>query len=614
MIMMWIMRRGIDGDNEQGIDYGNEGDNEIGSDKDYDRDNEINNDMGSDEMGNDHSIEMVADQGDEMGSEHGGVEEEFSDHADDNIVDEEHIIDELEVNMEGFRFTVDDDLVLETLHPEVNVIENDLEVIYFDSFDSDIGDDSDSERRAALRKLKKEGKQNAAKSRITNYFFVGQEFPNKEEAKKRINGESQKGITSKEIVLASDMLNIQKGNSVVKGTNKGKKVIQHEDEDNKCPWTLYIHYETNSQKWVVRTFKDEHKCMLSRKIKACTSSFLTSHVVDLIQLNPQMPTKAIQDQMQKQLQVSVSIHKAFRAKAKAETFLKGDAQVQYSLLRDYLIELQKCNPNTTVKLDCYRKENHECTTRVFRRIYVCLGPLKEGFKAGGRELLGLDGAFMKGQYPGQLLTAVGVDGNNGIYPVAYGIVESESLDSWKWFLTQLGDDLELYNNSNFTFINDRQKGLLPAIKSLFPAAEHRYCVRHINQNMNLQWKGGVFKDLLWRAATSTTAYFDKAMDELKAYNIKAYEWLKKIRAENWSRSHFSGPLTPAATKIINKIKEASVNYIVDWNGLDLYQEVSGIPCKRVVACIHDMADHDMDVGLPEAWVHPAYKLETWSVN
>ncbi|GJT53549.1 mutator type transposase [Tanacetum coccineum] len=107
---------------------------------------------------------------------------------------------------------------------------------------------------------------------------------------------------------------------------------------------------------------------------------------------------------------------------------------------------------------------------------------------------------------------------------------SQPPDSWKWFLTQLGDDLELYSNSNFTFITDRQKGLLPTIKTLFPAAEHKYCVRHINQNMNLQWKGRVFKDLLWRDATSTTTvYFDKAMDELKAYNIKAYEWLKKYQ-------------------------------------------------------------------------------------
>ncbi|GJT38800.1 hypothetical protein Tco_0938665 [Tanacetum coccineum] len=37
------------------------------------------------------------------------------------------------------------------------------------------------------------------------------------------------------------------------------------------------------------------------------------------------------------------------------------------------------------------------------------------FKECGRELLGLDEAFMRGQYPRKILTAVGVDANNGIY-------------------------------------------------------------------------------------------------------------------------------------------------------------------------------------------------------
>ena len=79
-----------------------------------------------------------------------------------------------------------------------------------------------------------------------------------------------------------------------------------------------------------------------------------------------------------------------------------------------------------------------------------------------RDLLGLDCAFMKGPFPGQLLTAVSVslDPNNGIYPVAYGIVETENIESWTWFLEQLGEDLDLECNSNFTFISDRQKVLV----------------------------------------------------------------------------------------------------------------------------------------------------------
>ncbi|KAM0033435.1 putative MULE transposase domain-containing protein [Helianthus debilis subsp. tardiflorus] len=74
-------------------------------------------------------------------------------------------------------------------------------------------------------------------------------------------------------------------------------------------------------------------------------------------------------------------------------------------------------------------------------MYVCLAALKQGFKALRRDFLGLDGALMKGPFPGQILTAVGVDCNNGLYPVCYAIVESESLSSWTWFLELLGDDL-----------------------------------------------------------------------------------------------------------------------------------------------------------------------------
>ncbi|GJT42127.1 mutator type transposase [Tanacetum coccineum] len=118
-----------------------------------------------------------------------------------------------------------------------------------------------------------------------------------------------------------------------------------------------------------------------------------------------------------------------------------------------------------------------------------LGALKNGFKAGKRDLLGLDGCFLSGPYPGQILTAVGVDPNNGIYPLAYAVVEGETKESWLWFLDCLGDDLELFRNSNFTFISDRQKGLIPALQETFPAAEHRYCLKHIYDNMKLQWRG-----------------------------------------------------------------------------------------------------------------------------
>ncbi|GJV08663.1 hypothetical protein Tco_1346319 [Tanacetum coccineum] len=215
--------------------------------------------------------------GDEHGNEKGNDKGDVDDAEE--LVDEEHIIDQLDVNMEGFRFTVqsEDEGDVDPLRPVVNLNEDDLEVIDYDSFESDVGDDDvNSDKRKVLRELKRKGKANGD-GNIVNFFYVGQEFPNREE------------ITKDKVTKAASF----------KG--KGKKVNTDEDEDkNECPWTVYMAKGEND-KWL--------------------------HVLDLINLNPEIPIKAVQDQMQKQFQVGVSKHKAFRAKSKAAEVMKGDAEV-----------------------------------------------------------------------------------------------------------------------------------------------------------------------------------------------------------------------------------------------------------------------------------------------
>ncbi|GKE99357.1 mutator type transposase, partial [Tanacetum coccineum] len=182
---------------------------------------------------------------------------------------------------------------------------------------------------------------------------------------------------------------------------------------------------------------------------------------------------------------------------KIEDIVKPNPEIP----RDYVLELQRTNEDTTVKIDLERDYNPNETTRQFKRIYFCIRALKRGFKEGLRELLGLDGCFMKGQYPGQLLTVVGIDANHGIYPLSYAIVETENTHSWSWFLTCLRDDLDLNPMSNFTFISDRQKGIQAAIAQVFPKA---------------QWKGNQFKELVWKCVAATTVqYFDKKNGKVK---------------------------------------------------------------------------------------------------
>ncbi|GKA45103.1 hypothetical protein Tco_0737899, partial [Tanacetum coccineum] len=92
---------------------------------------------------------------------------------------------------------------------------------------------------------------------------------------------------------------------------------------------------------------------------------------------------------------------------------------------DYVVELQSTNPNTIIKITVEGNTDPFLPTRVFQRIHVCLGALKFGLRACRRNLLGLDGSFMKGPFPSQVLAAVGLDSNNGIYPLVYALVEPE---------------------------------------------------------------------------------------------------------------------------------------------------------------------------------------------
>ena len=69
----------------------------------------------------------------------------------------------------------------------------------------------------------------------------------------------------------------------------------------------------------------------------------------------------------------------------------------------------------------------------------------------------LDGCHLKTKFGGILLTAIGMDPNDCIFPVAFAVVEVENTSSWKWFLTALKQDLGISNTVSWTIMSDKQK-------------------------------------------------------------------------------------------------------------------------------------------------------------
>lgn len=68
------------------------------------------------------------------------------------------------------------------------------------------------------------------------------------------------------------------------------------------------------------------------------------------------------------------------------------------------------------------------------------------------------GTHIKEHLEGTLLLAISLDGNNGIYPLAMGIVNKENFDNWSWFLQLLWEHVGIDDQRIVTFMLNRYKG------------------------------------------------------------------------------------------------------------------------------------------------------------
>ncbi|KAF6157201.1 hypothetical protein GIB67_041662 [Kingdonia uniflora] len=83
-----------------------------------------------------------------------------------------------------------------------------------------------------------------------------------------------------------------------------------------------------------------------------------------------------------------------------------------------------------------------------------------------RPIFGLDGCFLKGKYGGVCLSIIGLDANNGLFPIAVYLCRSECYETWSNFMQKVEPYLNQHKNK-LTFIRDRQKGFI----GLVPKAE-----------------------------------------------------------------------------------------------------------------------------------------------
>ncbi|TXG46980.1 hypothetical protein EZV62_026274 [Acer yangbiense] len=199
----------------------------------------------------------------------------------------------------------------------------------------------------------------------------------------------------------------------------------------------------------------------------------------------------------------------------------------------YAFMVQQCNPGSAVYIALQQPKP------TFHRFFLSFEAQRMGFMEGCRPFIGIDGCHLKGPYGGVLLSAVALDANSGLYPLAVCICEGETLLSWTWFLSTLRGFLKYPEDRPICFMSDRQKGVLGALKTEWPKANIRYCARYIYANFRKTYSTKKLKDLFWEASRAYDRHvFKRVMADIGVVSVGAKAWLQEIEPKHWSRHAF----------------------------------------------------------------------------
>ncbi|BFG37403.1 hypothetical protein CerSpe_236770 [Prunus speciosa] len=291
----------------------------------------------------------------------------------------------------------------------------------------------------------------------------------------------------------------------------------------KRPFVVYAsQINQDVQTFAIKKLSLEHTCGKVEKLKFANAKWICERFSRKIKRNTYWNLKAFQEEVLESYHVRVSKTQVYKAKRLAKAQIEGNYIQQYARLWDYAEQLKNTNKGSTVKIKCHLVGGET----IFQRIYVCLAACKKGFLEGCRPVIGVDACHLKGPYPGKILTDVGVDGNNGIFPIAYVVAEIKNKDSWIWFLSLLIEDLGITNGLSWAFISDKQKVFISVIAHVLPTAEHKMCVQHLYNNFRATHVGLTLKHMLWAAARATTIpWWEAEMEKMKEEDLEAWKWL-----------------------------------------------------------------------------------------
>ncbi|XP_021998068.1 uncharacterized protein LOC110895088 [Helianthus annuus] len=304
-----------------------------------------------------------------------------------------------------------------------------------------------------------------------------------------------------------------------------------------CEWRFRAYSFAGDSAFYVKYFNDKHTCsktLTHPHFRQANPQVVGHYLVPQLKDGGRIYRGTeIKSDFKQNLGIDISYMQAWRGKCHALELLQGTSRDSFAELPIYCYNLERANPGTVTHIWVDDKSR-------FEMVFVAIGAAVRSFMRNLRPVIIIDAAHLKGEFKGTLFLAVGMDGNNQILPIAYGIGKSEDGASWTWFLSKLkGCVGEI---PDMAIISDRANSIHLAVSNVFPHAYHGLCCRHLMVNLSLPSnKKKEYQSLWWKTCKSyRLSDFNEAFHTLCLAVPRIRNTLISIGFGRWARAHCPG--------------------------------------------------------------------------
>ncbi|KAK3218369.1 hypothetical protein Dsin_012339 [Dipteronia sinensis] len=243
-----------------------------------------------------------------------------------------------------------------------------------------------------------------------------------------------------------------------------------------------------------------------------------------------MPPKDIIANMKTMYGIQIMYSKAHQALHYALSPTYGTHEETFKLLPSFGYVLEQPNPGTITDLQC-------ADDGKFLYFFMSLGASVRGFRRCMRPIIAVDGTHLKGRFRGTMFVATAQDGNEQVYPIAFGYDDSENNLSWELFLDCL--KCALSHIDDLVFTSDRHASIEAGISKVFPYATHTTCCWHFAENVKKRFHRKDVAAIIDKAARAYTEFkYNRYMGELRNLHKNAFDYVEAAGPYKWSRVHY----------------------------------------------------------------------------